>query len=100
MIRFYNENGCETPRDPHNDWNREIRNALLPLVQKAVADGVSLRDLQFLMSEEAAFLCAEYRLRRGTAEYRAKQAAKQALGEGECGCAGVCSDTDGNPGDH
>jgi hypothetical protein len=78
MIRFYNENGCETPKDPHDVWDREIRNALLPIVQKAAAEGVSLRDVQFLISEEAAFLCAEYRLRRGTAEFKAKQAERAA----------------------
>lgn len=72
MIRFYNENGCETPRDPHDVWCREIDGALRPLVQKAVAEGVSLRDVQLLMTESAAFLCAEYRLRRGKAEYEAK----------------------------
>ncbi len=86
MIRFYNENGCETPKDPHDAWEREIRNALLPIVQKAAAEGVSLRDIQFLISEDAAFLCAEYRLRRGTAEYKAKKEASRTI---KCGGAEV-----------
>lgn len=76
MIRLFNENGCETPRDPHDAWEREIRDALLPIVQRAAEAGISLRELQFLIAEDAAFLCAEYRLRKGTAEYKAKQAAK------------------------
>ena len=92
-VRLFNDNGCETPTPKGEEWIDLVRNYLTPIIEKAVKDGIALRDVQTIVNEEVSFACAHARLRRGMKEHKLQQS----LHKNECGCAGVCLPTDGNP---
>lgn len=74
--RLFNDNGCETPNDAGRLWQEDIANTIRLMVQEAVANGVSLRDLQTLVIEEISVTCAEERLRKGIKERAEQRKAK------------------------
>lgn len=69
-VRLFNDNGCETPTPKGEEWIDFIRINLTPIVEKAVQDGLALRDVQTLVNEEISFACAHARLRRGIKELK------------------------------
>ena len=70
-VRLFNDNGSEKLTLMGEDWVRKISDTLRPLVEEAVDCHLPLRDVQTLVIEEILFLSAEYRLRKGAAEYKA-----------------------------
>lgn len=96
ITRMFNDNGCETPNDLGNEVGTAVREALKPLIKDAADCKMSLRDFQTIVLEEVSLLCAETRLIQGIKQRKAEREAKRNI---ECGCPGVCSETDGNPGE-
>lgn len=82
---LFNDNGCETHNGLADSYSKAVRDALRPIIAEALKDNISLRDFQTIVFEEVSLSCAEERLRKGMAEYKAKQ---KAPAQTECGCPG------------
>lgn len=74
-IRLFNDNGCETPNERGQVMCGEIYNAISPLIDACVRDGISLRDLELLIHDEVSISCSQQRLRKGLDERRIKERA-------------------------
>ena len=67
-IKLYNDNGCETLTDKGCEISSMVRNALEPIILRAVNEGLSLRDFTSIALEEIIIVSAEMRVRRGKSE--------------------------------
>lgn len=76
--RLFNDNGGETLTPEGNIWSVDVAAALHPLMTKAVADGISLRDLTAVVMDEIVLLTAENLIRKGIEEYKKN---RKAIGE-------------------
>jgi len=72
-VQLFNDNGCETPNEIGIHWAILIGDTVNPLIEKALEDNISLRDLSFMVSEHVSIRCAEERLRKGINESRLKR---------------------------
>lgn len=68
--RLFNDNGGETLTPEGHIWSVDVAAALRPLMAKAVAEGVSIRDLTTVVVDEITVLTAENLLRKGIEERR------------------------------
>jgi hypothetical protein len=73
--KLFNDNGGETPTIEGSLWSEMVIDALQPIVQRAVTEGVSLRDLSTVVITEIMNFTAEERLRRGIFDYRTNRKA-------------------------
>lgn len=68
--RLFNDNGGETLTPEGHLWSVDVAAALRPLMAKAVAEGVSIRDLTTVVMDEITVLTAENLIRKGIEERR------------------------------
>jgi len=61
--RLIKDNAGETLTAEGHLWEMDIQNALRPLVDKALCENVSLRDLTTMVFEEISALSSEKRIR-------------------------------------
>ena len=70
MTRLFKDNGCETMTLEGETFSAYVVPVIRTLIQTALNNGLSLRDVQTMITEEAAVTCAVERLRRGLNERR------------------------------
>ncbi len=66
--RLFKDNGCETLTDEGESWSELTSSYLRALVDKALQEGISLRDLTTVVIDEITVLTAENRIRKGIKE--------------------------------
>jgi hypothetical protein len=77
-IRLFNNDGGEMLTSTGNeDWASDVHNCIKKLVDRAVENGVSLRDLTSLVLDEITCLTAEARVLKGIRERRAAREANK-----------------------
>lgn len=68
--RLFNDNGGETLTPEGHFWSVDVAAVLRPLMAKAAAEGVSIRDLTTVVMDEITVLTAENLIRKGIEERR------------------------------
>lgn len=63
--RLFSDNGGETLTADGHVWSKTVESVLHPLMTKALAEGISIRDLTFMVVDEIATLSAEVLIRKG-----------------------------------
>ena len=78
-IRLFNDNAGETYTEIGNTWGDLTGNYVSALIDKAVKENISLRDLELLICEEVAVRCAEAKIRKAMAFRKAERDAKKSI---------------------
>lgn len=66
--RLFNDNGGETLTPDGHIWRGRVAAVLRPLINKAVNEGVSIRDLTAVVVDEITVVAAENLIRGGIKE--------------------------------
>lgn len=62
--RLFNETESESWTGEAQEFSREISKAIKPVVEKYVNKGYSLRDIQYIIQNDAASICLSILMRK------------------------------------